>query len=242
MTGPALVGGPSIHSTYRCCPGSDSHALYPSSETPVRAGGCHRHVALPAWHQRHRPWPPDALCPPPAATALATGRARRQYRTPRGCCRHRRASFARGCGHPAERSVQTRCSTSVMCACGCRWTIRSDAARRAHIRATYRRQTATIPDRPGCLRGSRLSNLKSAVAATTASFCRPTGMCGQSGGRGASNIVIEDVYVHDAGRDAIKITPEERLRQPSAAPRSPAAGPVTRRARRCWTTRTPRHR
>ena len=31
---------------------------------------------------------------------------------------------------------------------------------------------------------------------------------GNPGGRGASNIVIEDVYVHDTGRDAIKITPK----------------------------------
>ncbi len=50
----------------------------------------------------------------------ATGRALRRIARSRGCCRHRRASFARAMWSPCWRQRPTRCSTSVMCACGCR--------------------------------------------------------------------------------------------------------------------------
>ena len=88
-------------------------------------------------------------------------------------------------------------------------TIRSDAARRAHIHCDIQTpDSVTIQIDPDAS-GSRLSNLEISGGRYYGIFLQTDwDVQGNPGGRGASNIVIEDVYVHDTGRDAIKITPK----------------------------------
>ena len=87
--------------------------------------------------------------------------------------------------------------------------LRSDSGQRAHIHCDIQTpDSVTIQIDPDAS-GSRLSNLEISGGRYYGIFLQTDwDSQGNRIGRGASNIVIEDVYVHDTGRDAIKITPK----------------------------------
>ena len=202
-----LVGGPSNHSTYRAAPAATT-IRWPFSETPVRAGGCHHDVACR----------PASTAPALAAERFvsttgsdSTGNGSRAapYRT-----LSRVLSPSAGIVRAGDVvTLLATASNPVFNECDVRLrvplTIRSDAARRAHIHCDIQTpDSVTIQIDPDAS-GSRFVNQEISGGRYYGVFLQTDwDEQGNPGGRGASNIVIEDVYVHDTGRDAIKITPK----------------------------------
>ena len=125
------------------------------------------------------------------------------------CARSRHEHRRRQCG---RLTITLRAGTyngSATCACAKPLTLRSYSGERAHILPTSPCPTGVVVQIDRAASGSRLAGLSNSAAACTAASCsKPTGGVPATPAPGHPGcIVLEDLYVHDASRDGIKLTP-----------------------------------
>jgi hypothetical protein len=88
-------------------------------------------------------------------------------------------------------------------------TLRSRDGEWAHIRCDLAIEDAVTVQVDPDASGSRLSRIELSGGSLYALFLQTDwDQTGNPGGRGASNVTVEDCVIHDSGRDAIKITPK----------------------------------